>query len=340
MGGEKRKITMLMADLRGFTSLSERLPAERVVSLLNRYLTTMVSVIKQYQGTIDEFIGDAIFVLFGAPIRREDDAQRAVACAMAMQLALASVNEQNRQDGLPEIEMGIGIHTGQVVAGNIGSSERTKYGVVGSQVNLTSRIQSCTTGGQTLISEATRREVGPVLKLGKQMEIKAKGIEYPITESEVLGIGRPHQLFLPDAAEDLVPLAEEVPLTYTVIESNQADGELCRGILTKLSRKGAEARLECPANIFSNLEMYLVGKDGEPLQGTLYGKVVGSVPGATADFSICFTSIPPEIDSFLAVLLAQAADAQPKSREAKAPKRRRASSPKNGRALPSGPAVS
>jgi adenylate cyclase len=164
MGG-KRKITMLMADLRGFTSLSERLPPERVVTLLNRYLTTMVSVIKQYQGTIDEFIGDAIFVLFGAPIWQEDDAQRAVACGIAMQLAMASVNEQNRQDGLPEIEMGIGIHTGQVVVGNIGSAERTKYGVVGSQVNLTSRIQSCTTGGQTLISEATRREVGPILKL-------------------------------------------------------------------------------------------------------------------------------------------------------------------------------
>jgi len=340
MGGEKRKITMLMADLRGFTSLSERLPPERVVTLLNRYLTTMVSVIKQYQGTIDEFIGDAIFVLFGAPIWQEDDAQRAVACGIAMQLAMASVNEQNRQDGLPEIEMGIGIHTGQVVVGNIGSAERTKYGVVGSQVNLTSRIQSCTTGGQTLISEATRREVGPILKLGRQMEVKAKGIEYPITVSEVLGIGRPHQLYLPDIAEDHVPLVDEVPLTYIVIESNQTGGELCSGVLTKLSRKGAEARLESPVDIFSNLEMYFTGKEGESVQGTLYGKVVGSVPGAGSDFSICFTSIPPEIEVFLGELLAQAAEAQPKSPVRKTPKRRRSPLRKNGRALPSGPAVS
>ena len=117
MGGEKRKVTMLMADLRGFTSLSERLAPERVVAMLNRYLTTMVAVIKQYQGTIDEFIGDAIFVLFGAPIWQEDDAQRAVACAVQMQLAMASVNEQNREDDLPEVEMGIGINTGQVVVG-------------------------------------------------------------------------------------------------------------------------------------------------------------------------------------------------------------------------------
>ena len=93
---------MLMADLRGFTSLSERLAPERVVAMLNRYLTTMVAIIKQYHGTIDEFIGDAIFVLFGAPIWQEDDAQRAVACAVQMQLAMATVNEQNKEDDLPE----------------------------------------------------------------------------------------------------------------------------------------------------------------------------------------------------------------------------------------------
>ena len=101
MGGEKRKVTMIMTDLRGFTSLSERLAPQRVVAMLNRYLTTMVSVIKQYQGTIDEFIGDAIFVLFGAPVWQEDDAQRAVACAVAMQLAMAAINEQNARRACP-----------------------------------------------------------------------------------------------------------------------------------------------------------------------------------------------------------------------------------------------
>ena len=307
MGGEKRKITMLMADLRGFTSLSERLPPERVVTLINRYLTTMVSVIKKYHGTIDEFIGDAIFVLFGAPIWQEDDAQRAAACAVAMQLAMVSVNEQNRQDGLPKVEMGIGIHTGQVVVGNIGSAERTKYGVVGSQVNLTSRIQSFTTGGQILISEATRREVGPILKLGKQMEVKAKGIEYPITVSEVWGIGRPHQLSLAEAADELVPLGEGIPIVYTVVESNFPGEDICRGTLTKLSRKKAEARLENPVSTFSNLEIHLDGIEGEGIPGAIYGKIVGVVPGSGTEFSICFTSIPPDIDSFFRSLLAQPA---------------------------------
>ena len=307
MGGEKRKISMIMTDLRGFTSLSERLPPQRVVALLNRYLTTMVSVIKQYQGTIDEFIGDAIFVLFGAPVWQEDDAQRAVACAVAMQLAMAGINEQNRQEDLPEIEMGIGVHTGQVVVGNIGSPERMKYGVVGSHVNLTSRIQSYTTGGQILISEATRQEVGQILKLGKQTEVKAKGIEHPITLFEVLGIGGKHKLLLTDTAETLVPLADEIPLRYEVLEANQASGKIAKGGLTKVSRKGAEARLEAPVPNLSNLKMRLIGSGGKEIPGTLYGKVTGAVPGSSSGFAIRFTSVSPEIETLLRGLTASIA---------------------------------
>src|SRR5215467_5623257 len=113
LGGEKRKVTLLMSDLRGFTTLSEYLRPEDVVTILNRHLGTMVDVILRYHGTIDEFIGDAILVIFGAPMQRADDAYRAIACAIEMQLAMAAVNAQNHRDGLPEVEMGIGIHTGE-----------------------------------------------------------------------------------------------------------------------------------------------------------------------------------------------------------------------------------
>jgi adenylate cyclase len=304
MGGEKRKVTMIMTDLRGFTSLSERLAPERVVAMLNRYLTTMITVVKQYQGTIDDFIGDAIFVLFGAPLWQEDDAQRAVACAVAMQLAMASINEQNRQEDLPEIEMGIGVHTGQVVVGNIGSPERMKYDVIGSQVNLTSRIQSYTTGSQILISETTRQEVGRILKLGKQMEVKAKGIEQPVTLFEVLGIGGSHKLLLPNTAEDLVPLAAGIPLRYEIVDASHLSGEVYNGTLTKLSRKEAEAHLDLPVPNLTNIKMHLIGKDGQEVPGSLYGKVVGLTAGVSSpDFSIRFTSVPPEIETFLRGLL-------------------------------------
>jgi PAS domain S-box-containing protein len=307
VGGEKRKLTMMMTDLRGFTSLSERLPADRVVKLLNRYLATMVPIIRQHQGTIDEFIGDAIFVLFGAPVWQEDDAERAAACAVAMQIAMDEVNAENRKEDLPQVEMGIGLHTGQVVVGNIGSPERMKYGVVGSHVNLTSRIQACTTGGQILVSETTRQELGNKLKIGKQMEVRAKGIEHPVVLFEALGIGGRHKLSLPEAVDTLVPLKDEIPLRYEVVESSQVGGAMSKGVLTKVSMKGAEARLESAVPTLSNLKMHLIGSAGEQLPGTMYGKVLGPLRGTSTGVSIRFTSISPDIDALLRKLTADEA---------------------------------
>ena len=299
VGGEKRNITMMMTDLRGFTSLSERLPPERVVGLLNRYLTTMITVIKQYKGTIDEFIGDAIFVLFGAPVWQEDDAERAVACAAAMQLAMASINEQSRQEGLPDIEMGIGFHTGQVVVGNIGSPDRLKYGVVGSHVNLTSRIQSFTVGGQILISDATRHEAGAVVEFGRQLKVKAKGIERQITLFEVTGVGGSHKLHLSKAAEVLVALPEEVPFLYEIVDSTSLGGANCKGAWIKISHREAEARLEDAVPPLTNINMKLLDTDGHEMPGTLYGKVLDNLPGSTCRFSIRFTSVTPQFETLL-----------------------------------------
>jgi adenylate cyclase len=290
---------MMMTDLRGFTSLSERLPADRVVKLLNRYLAAMVPIIKQYQGTIDEFIGDAIFVLFGAPVWHEDDAERAIACAVAMQIAMEQVNEENCKEDLPEIEMGIGLHTGQVVLGNIGSAERMKYGVVGKNVNLTSRIQACTTGGQILISETTRQEVGNQLKIGKQMEVRAKGVEHSVVLFEVFGIGGRHKLSLTETHDTMVELKQEIPFLYEVVESSQVGGALSRGVLIKVSPKVAEARFANPVTPLSNLKMNIIGQDGTQIPGALYGKVLGPLCQTNAGVSIRFTSIPPEINEFL-----------------------------------------
>jgi PAS domain S-box-containing protein len=305
IGGEKRKVTMMLTDLRGFTSLSERLAPKWVVTILNRYLSTMVKVIKQYGGTIDEFIGDAIFVLFGAPVWHEDDAQRAVACAVAMQLAMTSVNEQNKEEDLPDLELGIGVHTGQVVVGNIGSLDRMKYGVVGSHVNLASRIQSCTTGGQILVSEATRREVGPMLKIGKQMEIRAKGFEQPVTVSEVVGIGGPHKLSLIQTRETLVALTEEIPVSYFLVEGSQLNEEIFKGSLTKLSSKRAEVRLESPVPIFSNLEMLLTDTEGKRVDGSLQCKVASAVADSNKRFLVHFTSMSPAVETFIRGLVGQ-----------------------------------
>ena len=134
--------------------------------------------------------------------------------------------------------------------------------------------------------------------------MKAKGVEHPITLSEVLGIGGKYKLLLTESSEPLLALPEEIPLLYEIVESSQTGGESHRGALTKLARKWAEARLEVPAPPLSNLKMRLIGSYGEELPGTLYGKVVASVPGSTSRFTVRFTSVPPEIEAALRELIA------------------------------------
>ena len=193
--GETRRVTILMNDVRGFTELCERLTPEQVVRVLNRFLGAMTDVILRYGGTIDEFIGDAILVIFGAPVAREDDAARAVACAVAMMNALGPLNTAFREEGLPTLEMGIGLNTGEVVVGNIGSPRRLKYGVVGSAVNLTSRIEGFTVGGQILASDATVLDAGEVHTRSTR-EITPKGVAMPLRVHDVQGIGGPHAIEL------------------------------------------------------------------------------------------------------------------------------------------------
>jgi adenylate cyclase len=201
--------------------------------------------------------------------------------------------------------MGIGVHTGEVVVGNIGSPERMKYGVVGSHVNLTSRIQSFTLGGQILVSEPTRKEVEAILKIGNQMEVKAKGFEQPIPLCEVRGIGGGHNLLLPETEDALVRLHQEIPLRYIVVEGDHLSGEMLTGSFIKLSTKGAEAHLENPVAPLSNLNMHLIDSNGEEIPGVIYGKVVEKLPESSADFSVRFTSMSPEIEAFLHRLLTQ-----------------------------------
>ena len=196
LGGELREVSILMSDLRGFTPMSERSTPEQIVNLLNRYLARMTPVIEKHGGTIDEFIGDAILVIFGAPLAQDDHAQRALACALDMQLAMEAFNEENRQLGVLPMEMGIAVNSGAVVVGNIGSQERMKYGVVGSPVNITARIQSFTLGKQVLISQSTLELVGREARVDGHLRVKVKGVDDPVCIYDVGGY-REYKLPLP-----------------------------------------------------------------------------------------------------------------------------------------------
>ncbi|ARN75330.1 adenylate/guanylate cyclase domain-containing protein [Oceanicoccus sagamiensis] len=205
LGGVQRKVSVLMADIRGFTTIAEQLPPHRVVRLLNNYLGTMSEIIMKYNGTVDEFIGDAILAIFGAPITREDDSDRAIRCALEMQAAMDDINRRNKSEDLPEISMGISINTGTVVAGNIGSEKRAKYGVVGHTVNQTARIEEHCEAGSILLSEATVNDCQAVLSIGESRAIQAKGILKEINIFELKGIApetRPHKETSPETSRE------------------------------------------------------------------------------------------------------------------------------------------
>src|SRR5690606_25125577 len=236
LGGERREVSVLMSDLSGFSAISERLEPERVVELLNLYLARMTEVIDDYDGTIDEFIGDAILVIFGAPIARADHAERAVACAVAMQRAMVEVNVALAERGLPALAMGIGVNTGEVVVGNIGSERRAKYGVVGSPVNLTSRIQALAASGEVVVTTPTREAAGPTVRVGSTREVAMKGFAEPIAVHFVEGVGGDYDLALPQTdAEPLVPLAVPIPCHYTPLDGKQLVGEPRRAEIVRLS---------------------------------------------------------------------------------------------------------
>ncbi|MBE9562691.1 MAG: HAMP domain-containing protein, partial [Proteobacteria bacterium] len=144
IGGDRREITILTSDLRGFTAQANILPSEQVIKVLNLYLGAMADVITEYNGTINQFLGDGILVFFGAPVSRDDDPERAIACAIAMQQAMKAVNNKLISLEVAPLEMGIGINTGEVIVGNLGSEKRSIYSAIGNNVNLAYRIESYT----------------------------------------------------------------------------------------------------------------------------------------------------------------------------------------------------
>jgi class 3 adenylate cyclase len=186
LSGERRTVSVLFADLRGFTTLSERMQPEEVVAMLNEHFRLMVEVVFKHQGNLDKFMGDALMAEFGAPLSHGDDAHRSVQAAVEMQQVLWQLNERRTARGQFPLAMGIGIATGSVVAGEIGSEEKTEYTVIGDTVNTASRIQGKTAGGQILISEATYLEVKDRIRAEAREPLVVKGKSEPVPVYEVV----------------------------------------------------------------------------------------------------------------------------------------------------------
>ncbi|MEM1394366.1 MAG: adenylate/guanylate cyclase domain-containing protein [Cyanobacteria bacterium P01_H01_bin.150] len=274
IGGEKKNVTILISDLRGFSAMSEKVSPEKMVEIINLYLAEMTDIINHYKGTINDFMGDGIFVMFGAPISFDDNAQRAVTCAIAMQLGMDGINQKLAKMNIPPLEMGIGIHCGEVIAGSIGSKARAKYTVMGSNVNLAARIETYTVGGQILVSQETLEAVGEIIQISGEMEVQPKGFSKPITIYEIGGIGGKYNLFLPEENVCFISLANQIPVKYRVAKGKHISDEELKGFLVKLSLDGAELSTTESLQIFGNLQMQLHVEDEKLNQQLIYSKVV------------------------------------------------------------------
>ncbi|MGC8660231.1 MAG: adenylate/guanylate cyclase domain-containing protein [Desulfomonilaceae bacterium] len=188
LGGEIREISILVSDLRGFTRITESMDSRKVLEIINRYLEVMTDIILRHSGTIDEFTGDGILVFFGAPRKFSDHSRRAVLCAIEMQRAMKPLNEENVKIGLPELSMGIGINSGELVVGNIGSNRRKKYGAVGSPINVAFRVQSQTRGGDILATSSVHERVGNEVIMDSVGETQLKGIDGLVRLYKVIGV--------------------------------------------------------------------------------------------------------------------------------------------------------
>ena len=186
-GGENRVATVLFADIRGFTSMSEDMVAADVLQMLNEYFEVMVEIAFHHEGTVDKFVGDEIMVLWGAPVVHIDDPFRAVSAGLDMQKALLEFNRTRESEGMPPIHIGIGINTGDLVAGYIGSTRTMSYSVIGDTVNTAARLCSAAKAGQVVISENTYNHVKDDFDFASMEDVRAKGKSKPLKVFSVLG---------------------------------------------------------------------------------------------------------------------------------------------------------
>jgi len=309
LGGETREISIMMSDLRGFTSLTSSMKPEDVIKFLNRYLGRMVDIILDHHGIIDEIIGDGILAFFGAPERLENHPELAVACALEMQVAMREINAHNEADGLPHLEMGVAVNTGEVIVGNIGSEKRTKYGAVGSQVNFTGRVESFTVGGQVLISQATYESLSHMLDVEDALEVEMKGVPGKVKLYDVRGISGIHQAKLPDRDEKLVRLTERVALQVYGIDQKILTGSGTTAFMTHVSLTSGKVIFDYLINRWEDVRMLWKIDSSPESAAEIYGKVISVTPlDGGSEALVRFTSVSAKAYEMIRELLTTAHD--------------------------------
>ena len=245
-GFTSRELTILFADVRGFTALSDRNSPDIVLKVLNRCLITMIEVVFAHEGTVDKFMGDSIMVLFGERPGAKDPVQRALACAVELQIAMDELNGYYRHNGLPELFLGIGLNTGPVFLGTLGSELFAARTVIGEQVNLASRIEAFSLRGQVLISESTFARASGFVRTGQPFSVHVKGKADPITVREVVEIPSLKKVVPRREIRKSPRVKVAIEFSYQVIHADITVPQVHRGVMLVLGYHGILAQVERP----------------------------------------------------------------------------------------------
>ena len=249
-----RDLTILIADLRGFSSISETYSIETVLDILKPYFARMTEIIVRNLGAIDKFMGDSVMALFEER-HIQNSARHAVTCAVEMQLAMDDLNRNSKQCGLPELHMGIGINTGRVMAGLVGSGEYSEYVVIGGEVNLASRIEAFSLRGQVLISQSTFECCGDFVLTDKSIEVHVKGLANPVNLREVVAIPSLGREVPRREIRRSIRAKTEIPFAYQLVRDKIVDSELCQGTILDIGYYGVKADLGREVESYSEVRM-------------------------------------------------------------------------------------
>ncbi len=288
--------TVLISDLRGFTTLSETYTADEVVDLLNRYFEHMCRIIYKHGGTIDKLIGDSIMAVFGSPESSKKNVMNALSCAAEMQITMNKFNRENQTIGMPALYMGIGLNTGEVVASNIGSEIYNEYTVIGSNVNLAARIESSTVRGQILIGESTFQRSKNYIKVSEPMQVIVKGKREAVSMYELLSVTKPRELIVPEREIRRMPRVDvNIPFKFHVCEGKIITSEEYVGQISNISTGGMLAYTDHEIDpyffIRFTLDFNVLGMEGNDI----YGKILKvTKKEAGYEINIEFTIIDPE----------------------------------------------
>ena len=253
-----RDVTILLADLRGFSAIASTYPADLMLQLLNRCFGKMGEVIDRHQGTIDKFMGDAIMVVFsGDGMAAGEDAKQALLCAVEMQIAMNELRERHQEEEVPEMYMGIGINTGKVVAGMVGSELHRTYTVIGETVNLAARIEAFSLRGQILASQATHERCPGFATAGDLVTIHVKGKADRLCIREVVAIPS-HGKVVPRQERRRSPRVEvKLPFSYQVLHNKIVIAGVMRGVVHDIGYHGVLAEVNRPLSLYTEIKLDL-----------------------------------------------------------------------------------